>query len=178
MAPSRAGFGCGSPSCYGPSPRAVNRPSREPENSRFCTARRKISHGRWSSLKRDCALSKVLPYLGPESTSYAHGSVFDVLSITDQGTGAGQIGLSGTTVLYGGVAIGALGGGINGAPLGVYFYGGAATPAAVQALLRAITFHNTSENPYTRTRTIRFTLTDGDGGTSNLAEQDLAVHAL
>lgn len=108
----------------------------------------------------------------------ANGSVFDIVSIANQGTGAGQIGLSGSTVLYGGVSIGVFGGGTNGAPLGVYFYGSAATPAAVQALLRAITFHNVSDNPYTRTRTVRFTLTDGDGGTSNLAEQEIAVHAI
>jgi hypothetical protein len=51
----------------------------------------------------------------------------------------------------------------------------AVTPAAVQALLRNITFRSTSATPSTATRTIRVSLTDGDGGTSNLPTKTVTV---
>src|SRR5262249_16993646 len=62
---------------------------------------------------------------------------------------------------------GTFAGGTNGTALVVTFAGANATPAAAQALVRAISYRNTSDNPSALTRTVRFTLTDGDGGTSN-----------
>ena len=44
-------------------------------------------------------------------------SAEDVLSIRNQGTGAGQIGVSGSNVTYGGVTIGTFTGGSNGTSL-------------------------------------------------------------
>jgi hypothetical protein len=106
----------------------------------------------------------------------ANNSFYDVLAIANQGSGAGQIGVSGSTVKYQNATIGSFTGGAGGLPLVVTFTTTAATPQATQALLRAITFSNPLENPYVPTRTVRFTLIDGDGGTS--APADLSVNVV
>ncbi|MGE4369461.1 MAG: hypothetical protein AB7E12_07255 [Burkholderiaceae bacterium] len=93
----------------------------------------------------------------------ANGTAADQLAVRNEGSGDGQIGVSGSTITFGGVAIGTLTGGTDGADLVVSFNSAAATPAAVQALARAITFANTSDNPSTSARSVRFTLVDGDG---------------
>jgi VCBS repeat-containing protein len=93
-------------------------------------------------------------------------SAEDVLSIRNQGTGAGQIGVSGSNVTYGGVIIGTFTGGSSGSNL-VITLNSSATPTAVTALVKNITYQNTDTNsPTTGARTVRFVLTDGDGGTS------------
>ncbi len=89
----------------------------------------------------------------------------DRLEIRHQGTGAGQIGVSGANVSFGGNVIGTQTGGSGATPL-VVALNGNATPAAVQALLRNITFRNISNSPTNLIRKVRVTLTDGDGGTS------------
>ena len=93
-------------------------------------------------------------------------SAEDVLSIRHQGTGAGQIGVSGSTVTYGGTTIGTFTGGSSGSNL-VITLNSSATPTAVMALVKNITYENTDTNaPTTGARTVRYVLTDGDGGTS------------
>ena len=47
----------------------------------------------------------------------------------------------------------------------------------VQAVMRAITYANSSENPSTAIRTVSFTLTDGDSGTSNTVVRSVEVIA-
>jgi hypothetical protein len=90
----------------------------------------------------------------------------DVLSIRDQGMGAGQVGFSGGNVFYGGTLIGTAAGGSDGADLVVTF-NASATPGAVTALVKNITYENTDEDdPTAGTRTVRFTVNDGDGGTT------------
>lgn len=93
----------------------------------------------------------------------ANGAAEDQLALIDQGNGAGQIGLSGATVLYGGIAIGTIGGGANGAAL-VIDLSANATPAAVQALVRVVTYDNGSSSPSEAARALRVTVRDGDGG--------------
>jgi len=93
-------------------------------------------------------------------------SAEDVLSIRNQGTGAGQIGVSGSNVTYQGVTIGTFTGGSSGSNL-VITLNSSATPTAVTALVKNITYQNTDTNaPTTGARTVRYVLTDGDGGTS------------
>ena len=87
----------------------------------------------------------------------------DTLSIRNQGTGSGQIGVTGSTVSYEGTDIGTFTGGTSSTPL-VVSLNSNATPAAVQALARNVTFENTSDNPSETTRTVRFDALDGDGG--------------
>jgi hypothetical protein len=94
----------------------------------------------------------------------------DVLSIVNQGTGAGQIGVAGSNVSYGGVVIGTFTGGSGGSDL-VITLNGNATPAAVQALARDIAYRDSNAaDPSNATRTIRITVNDGSGGTSNNAD--------
>lgn len=81
----------------------------------------------------------------------------DRLSIRNQGTGAGQIGLLGSQITYGGKVIGTLG-----ASAFKVTFNTNATPQAVQALLRNITFQSLSATPPTASRTIVVKLTDGE----------------
>jgi hypothetical protein len=102
----------------------------------------------------------------------------DVLTIVNQGTSAGQIGVSGSTVTYGGVAIGTFSGGTGTNDLVVTFNTNA-TPAAAQALVRDIVYSNAnSSDPSTAARTIRFTVNDGDGGTSSNADITVNITAV
>jgi hypothetical protein len=79
------------------------------------------------------------------------------------------------TVSVGGVQIGTFtGGGYGGGPL-VITFDADATPAAVQELVRAIQYNNNAgDNPTGGTRTVNWTLVDGDG-TANLGTDTLNV---
>ncbi|WP_250159327.1 Ig-like domain-containing protein [Pseudomonas mosselii] len=101
----------------------------------------------------------------------------DVLGIRNQGNGAGQIGVSGNTVSYGGVAIGTYTGGTGGANL-VLTFNGNATAAAVQAVVRNLTYDNSNaaNSIGQATRTLSVTVNDGDGGTSSAASVSVAIH--
>ena len=106
----------------------------------------------------------------------AGGTADDRLEIANQGNGAGQIGISGSTVSYAGNAIGTFAGGTGLVPLVVTFNANATAPIA-EALVRAITYRNVSDAP-TPDRTVRFVLTDGDGSTSNAATRAITVTAV
>jgi hypothetical protein len=106
------------------------------------------------------------------------GSSNDRLAIRDQGTAAGQIGVSGNTVTYGGIVIGTWAGGSNGDDPLTVMLNANTDVTAVQALLRNITYENTSNNPAETQRTIRFTLSDGDGGVSNTVTISGVVNAI
>src|SRR5688572_22795035 len=107
----------------------------------------------------------------------ANGSADDRLAIRNQGAAAGEIGVSGSNVTYGGTTIGTFTGGSGTTPLVVTF-NASSSAAAAQALMRNITFANVSETPSTAARTVRFVLTDGDGGTSNAATKTINVAAV
>ena len=93
---------------------------------------------------------------------------FDRLAIRNQGTGVGEIGVFGSNVTYnygaGAVVIGSFTGGTDGVTPLIVTLNANATTAAVQALVRNITYQNLSDNPSTLERIAQFTLTDGDGG--------------
>ncbi|MDZ7858116.1 cadherin domain-containing protein [Sphaerotilus sp.] len=93
----------------------------------------------------------------------ANGSASDELAIRDEGTGAGQIGLSGNDVTYGGVVIGTHAGFGNGSTPLVVTFNSNASVTAVQALLRNLTYRNSSDDPGSATRTVQIDLSDGDG---------------
>ncbi len=94
----------------------------------------------------------------------------DILAVQNQGTGPGQIGVAGSSITYGGVLIGSFSGGTGTNDL-VISLNGNATPAAVQALVRSLTYANSNTaDPSTATRTVRVTVDDGDGGTSSNAD--------
>ncbi len=110
---------------------------------------------------------------GTLTVSFQAGSdgTEDELAIRNQGAGVGQLGVSGSTVTYnfgaGAVSIGTFaGGGSGGGPL-VMTFNSNADATAVGALIQNITYTNTdTDNPTTSNRTVRYVLTDGDGGTS------------
>ncbi|WP_349975254.1 Ig-like domain-containing protein [Pseudomonas sp. WHRI 8519] len=100
----------------------------------------------------------------------------DTLGIRSVGNGAGQISLSGNTVSYGGVAIGTVAGGTGGASLVVTFNANA-TAAAVQALVRSITYDNgnAGNGIGQANRAVSLTVSDGDGATSGTATVQVTV---
>ncbi|MCP3879389.1 MAG: hypothetical protein GY701_13515, partial [Sulfitobacter sp.] len=78
---------------------------------------------------------------------------------------------------YEGTLIGSFVGGANGVNLVITFNANA-NAAAVQALIENITYENTdSDNATTGARTVRFVLTDGDGGTSANYDTTVTVSA-
>ena len=107
-----------------------------------------------------------------------NGTANDRLAIRHQGNAAGQIGLSGSDVLYGGTIIGSFSGGEDGSTPLVISLNANATVNATQALLRNITYANMSDDPSTSPRTLSVVLTDGNGGVSNMAARTINVTAV
>jgi autotransporter-associated beta strand protein len=98
------------------------------------------------------------------------GRLGDSLTLLHQGTGAGQLGVSGTTVTFGGSPIGTITFGNNSIPLTVLLNSNASV-AAVEAILRAVAYSNIttlSASP----RYVRYTVVDETGKVSN---QSIAV---
>jgi hypothetical protein len=132
-------------------------------------------------------ISSTVTVADPDSANLASGKLTvsiannahanDRLAITHQGTGAGQIGRSGSNVTFGGETIGTFTGGSGATPLVVTF-NSAATPTAAQAVARAITFRTLGDAPSTLARSITFKVTDGDGGTSNTVSKSATVVAV
>lgn len=91
----------------------------------------------------------------------------DTLDVVHQGTGSGQIGVSGSAVSFGGTVIGTKSGGTNGNPL-LIALNDAATPVVVQALIRAVAYSNV-QSPNIAPRYVRVTATDDTGKISNQA---------
>ncbi len=105
-------------------------------------------------------------------------SAEDVLAVRHEGNGAGQIGVSGGTVSFGGVNIGSWTGGSSGAAL-VITLGASADAVATLALINNITYYNTDAvAPTTGNRAVRVVLTDGDDGTSLPSDTVMSVSAL
>ena len=88
----------------------------------------------------------------------------DVISVRNQGTGLGQVGLSGSTITYSGIAIGAISGG-SGSTLTITF-GGFAGAAAVDAVIQNLTYANLSNSPALN-RSLILDITDSGGGRLN-----------
>ena len=106
------------------------------------------------------------------------GTTDDRLSILNAGTGQQQISISGNEIRHEGTLIGTFTGGTDGTtPLVISFNINADEPP-VRDLLRHITYENVSEDPDPSTRTIRFVMTDGDGGTSTAVTKNVDVVAV
>jgi uncharacterized protein (DUF2141 family) len=84
----------------------------------------------------------------------------DRVSILTEGSGAGQIGVSGSTISYGGVAIGTASGG-EGSAFTVTFSDDV-TGAAVDALIQRLAYANVSNTP-TATRNLTLDVVDANG---------------
>ncbi len=102
----------------------------------------------------------------------------DRLAVRNQGSAANQVGVIGNQVSFSGTTIGSISGGTFGSdPLQIMFTSNA-SPLAVQAVLRNITFHTLSQKPSTLARTVDVLLTDGDGGTSDPATKSISVKSV
>lgn len=75
----------------------------------------------------------------------------------------GSLTVSGNVLSVSGTDVGTFTGGGAGAGALVISFNAAATPAAAQAVLRGIAYLNTSDAPTTSSRSITYTLVDGDG---------------
>ncbi len=102
------------------------------------------------------------------------GSANDRLAIRNQGTGAGQVGVSGSTVSYSGTAVATFTGGTVTNPLVVTF-NSAATPAAVQAVIQNATYANVATTADTRPRFMTVTAVDPSGKASNVAVKRVSL---
>ena len=101
-------------------------------------------------------------------------TIYDVLGINHQGFTSGLVGVLGNVVSYGGTTIATMTGGSSLVPLVVTF-NSSATQVAIQAVMRNVTFDNVSESPDETARTVRFEVTDGNGGTSNVETEFINV---
>ena len=90
----------------------------------------------------------------------AHLLAQDTVAIRNQGIGAGQIGVSGNDVTFGGTLIGSFAGG-TGSTLTVTF-NAAATAAAIEALIENLTYANSSDTP-TASHSLELKVTDAAG---------------
>jgi hypothetical protein len=98
----------------------------------------------------------------------------DLLTIRHVGVSAGQVGVSGDLVTYGGLVVASFQGGAQGQPL-VITFNAKATAAVVQAVGRQVQFRAAGAAILRSSRTLRFTLSDGDGGTSLPVEKEIDV---
>ncbi len=101
----------------------------------------------------------------------AGGGVNDVLGIRHQGTGVGTIGISGSTLTYGGVPFATF---TNNGSLTVTFTSASATPAAIDALIETLTYRNSSNTP-AASRTISIVVTDVFGTSSVPAVSNVII---
>jgi VCBS repeat-containing protein len=90
----------------------------------------------------------------------AHLLAEDTVAIRNQGTGAGQIGVAGSDVTFGGTLIGSFAGGAV-STLTVTF-NAAATAAGIEALIENLTYANSSDAP-TASRSLELKVTDAAG---------------
>ncbi|NRP73666.1 Serralysin [Ensifer psoraleae] len=111
----------------------------------------------------------------PDNTGWSGGQVRftlsgriageDALGLRNEGTAAGQIGISGSDVTYGGVVIGTLSGGGTSSSFLQVTLNGSATTAAIDAIIHNLTYSNLGASP-SGTRTISLTVRDAESGTS------------
>lgn len=101
------------------------------------------------------------------ATMLPKGKGKELLSIKNQGTAAGQISIVDGTIRFGGTAVGTYTGGKGKKPLIVTFTADASLEA-VQALVRNITFQNTSKRTKASSKTVRIELIDPDNHSSGM----------
>ncbi|MDB5696105.1 MAG: tandem-95 repeat protein, partial [Sphingomonas bacterium] len=91
----------------------------------------------------------------------------DVLDVDDFSDGSGNfVTVSGNALSFNGTVVATYTAGDHDTPLVVTFDADA-TAVAVQFVTRAVNFLHTSDNPNQATRSLTYTLTDGDGGTDS-----------
>ncbi|MFN6468265.1 MAG: DUF4347 domain-containing protein [Nostoc sp. SerVER01] len=113
---------------------------------------------------------------GKLTVSFSNGGSADDRLVIQSST-TNKITVNDTSILYDTSFIATFSSGIDTQGLVINFTS-KATPAAIQALLRSITYVNISENPSTTVRTVSFVLTDGDGGSSGTVSKAINITAV
>ncbi len=98
----------------------------------------------------------------------------DVLSIRDEGGGAGEVGISGTDVIFDGVVVATFSAGSGTTPLTLTF-NAAATETAVQRVLQSVTFFNSDSVVTGGNRVVTFSFVDGNGMASEPVTKPLQL---
>ncbi len=101
----------------------------------------------------------------------------DRLAVLNEGTDPGQVSVSGTDVLVGGVIVGSITSSPTATTLQIAL-NASADAASVQAVLRKVTFEVLGDAPATAPRTAAISVTDGDGGTSTSGTLTINVSAI
>jgi uncharacterized delta-60 repeat protein len=104
--------------------------------------------------------------LGKLTVHLSNGGTPDDRLIIQSST-TNTIQVNNTSILSNGSFIATFSGGIGAQDLVINF-NSKASPSAVQALIRSISYANISENPSTTPRNVSFVLTDGDGGSTTV----------
>lgn len=103
-----------------------------------------------------------------------NASTGDRLSISNTGSGPGQVGVQANRVTVGGVSVGTFVGGSGISPL-IITFNSSATTNNVLLVMRSILFSNTTDNPATLTRTVQFQIDDGHLGSSNTVSTNISI---
>ncbi|HBE72417.1 MAG TPA: hypothetical protein DDW52_30140 [Planctomycetaceae bacterium] len=110
--------------------------------------------------------------------SFASGGITsDQLSVRNEGTGAGQVGVSGSDVSFEGTVVATLSGGTDGTAL-VLTLNSAATLDTIEQVLQAVTYSNSGANTPAGSRTVEFGLVDENGRSSAASTKNLSVGLL
>ncbi len=86
------------------------------------------------------------------------------------------MGVSGSAVYYSGVRVASVSGGSGAGKLTITF-NGSATSAAIQAILRNISYRSTSTAPPLSARTVTFLMTEPSGAVSSPATKSILLVA-
>lgn len=106
------------------------------------------------------------------------GEASDRLTVRHEGVGAGQLQVSGSNLIIESITVGSFTGGVGPGGDLVVTFNANADAADVQHVARRVAFWSTSQNPSEATRTLEFTVTDGDGGTSATETRQVSVTAV
>ena len=105
----------------------------------------------------------------------ANGENDDRLFVQHQGTGVGQVNVTGNAIQIDGIQIATFSGGVGSGDDLLITFDADANVMDVQLVARQIAFMSVSEDPGTAQRTISMQLSDGDGGTSGIASRVMNV---
>lgn len=102
------------------------------------------------------------------------GNSADRLAIRSEGSGAGQVRVSGSAVYYSGIRIGSWSGGSGTGKLTITF-NGSATAASVQAVLRNITYRSAATTPVPGAKTVQFMMVESNGTAGPAASKQIVI---
>ncbi len=98
----------------------------------------------------------------------------DRLTVRNQGRAAGQVGVSGSAIYFSGIRVGTVSGGTGSGKLTITF-NSSTTAAAVQAVLRNITYRSIASAPVVGAKTVQFLMTESNGTAGLAANKQILI---